>query len=69
MEGDKNEIAGYIRVSTNNEIQKESPENQKHMILNYIEENHYDPHDFYIYVQTGTTDNREGLKNLYNKEI
>ncbi|UOE57310.1 recombinase family protein [Cytobacillus oceanisediminis] len=57
-------IAGYIRVSTNNEGQKESPENQKHMILNYIEENHYDLHEFYTDVQTGTTDNREGLKKL-----
>jgi DNA invertase Pin-like site-specific DNA recombinase len=26
-------IAGYIRVSTNNEGQKESPENQRHMTI------------------------------------
>lgn len=66
-------IAGYIRASTNNEGQKESPENQKHMILNYIKENHYDLHKFYIDVQTGTTDNHEGLKKLIqdaeNKEF
>ncbi|MGD6796263.1 recombinase family protein [Metabacillus indicus] len=66
-------IAGYIRVSTNNEGQKESPENQKHMILDYITENHCDLYDFYTDVQTGTTDNREGLKRLIqdaeNKEF
>ncbi|MCM3444508.1 recombinase family protein [Metabacillus halosaccharovorans] len=66
-------IAGYIRVSTNNEGQKESPENQKQMILEYIEENHCDLYDFYTDVQTGTTDKREGLKRLIqdaeNKEF
>ncbi|GIN63672.1 hypothetical protein J27TS8_36650 [Robertmurraya siralis] len=62
-------IAEYIRVSTNNKGQKESPENQKHMILDYITENQYD----YTDLQTGTTDNREGLKRLIqdadNKEF
>jgi site-specific DNA recombinase len=66
-------IAGYIRVSTNNEGQKESPENQKKMILDYIEENHCDLYDFYTDVQTGTTEKREGLKRLIqdaeNKEF
>ncbi|KKB40009.1 MULTISPECIES: recombinase family protein [Bacillaceae] len=57
-------IAGYIRVSTNNEGQKESPENQRHMILDYITENQHDLYDFYTDIQTGTTDNREGLKRL-----
>ncbi|MCS0790833.1 recombinase family protein [Cytobacillus firmus] len=66
-------IAGYIRVSTNNEGQKESPENQKQMILDYIRENQFDLHDFYTDIQTGTTDNRKGLKRLIhdaeNKEF
>lgn len=66
-------VAGYIRVSTNKVGQKESPENQKHMILDYITENQYDLYDFYTDVQTGTTDNREGLKSLIhdaeNKEF
>ncbi|KAF0824767.1 recombinase [Cytobacillus firmus] len=66
-------VAGYIRVSTNKEGQKESPENQKQMILDFITENHFDLFDFYTDVQTGTTDNREGLKRLIqdaeNKEF
>jgi site-specific DNA recombinase len=57
-------VAGYIRVSTNKEGQKESPENQKRLILNFLEENQYDLYDFYTDVETGTTDNREGLKKL-----
>ncbi|WP_255238354.1 recombinase family protein [Bacillus sp. 7705b] len=57
-------VAGYIRVSTNNVGQKESPENQKLMILNYMSENNFDLYDFYTDIQTGTTDNREGLKKL-----
>ncbi|MEK5440711.1 recombinase family protein [Fredinandcohnia sp. FSL W7-1320] len=66
-------VAGYIRVSTNKEGQKESPENQKQMILDFITENHFDLYDLYTDVQTGTTDNREGLKKLIhdaeNKEF
>ncbi|MCY7912996.1 recombinase family protein [Bacillus haynesii] len=73
MGGDKNESKGYIRVSTNKEGQKESPENQKQMILDFITENHFDLFDFYTDVQTGTTDNREGLIRLIqdaeNKEF
>jgi len=57
-------VAGYIRVSTNKEGQKESPENQKQLILNFLAENQYDLYDFYTDVETGTTDNREGLKKL-----
>ncbi|CAM3951206.1 recombinase family protein [Alkalicoccus chagannorensis] len=57
-------IAGYIRVSTSKDGQKESPENQKQMILDYINENDSDLHDFYTDLQTGTTNNREGLKRL-----
>ncbi|WP_138417781.1 recombinase family protein [Aquibacillus sediminis] len=66
-------VVGYVRVSTNNDGQKESPENQKHMILDYINENDLDLYDFYTDVQTGTTDKREGLKKLLcdaeNKEF
>lgn len=57
-------VAGYIRVSTNSEGQKESPENQKQMITDFIEEEQHVLHDFYLDVQTGTSDNREGLKRL-----
>ena len=35
-------VAGYIRVSTDKDRQKELPENQKQMILNYITENHFE---------------------------
>lgn len=66
-------VAGYIRVSTDKEGQKESPENQKQMILDFITENQFDLYDLYTDVQTGTTDNREGLKRLIhdaeNKEF
>ncbi|MFJ7978451.1 recombinase family protein [Peribacillus sp. NPDC096379] len=66
-------VAGYIRVSTNNEGQKESPENQKNLILDFITKDQYDLYDFYTDVQTGTTNNREGLKSLIhdaeNKEF
>ncbi|MGI8372204.1 recombinase family protein [Priestia megaterium] len=57
-------VAGYIRVSTNKEGQKESPENQKAMILDFITEGNFDLYDFYTDVQTGTTDKRDGLKRL-----
>lgn len=57
-------IAGYIRVSTNKDGQKESPENQKQMILNYLMENNHDLYDFYTDVQTGTNDDRIGLQQL-----
>lgn len=57
-------VAGYIRVSTDSEGQKESPENQKQLIFDFLKERDYDLFHFYTDVQTGTNDNREGLKNL-----
>ncbi len=57
-------VAGYIRASSNKEKQKESPENQKEIIQNFIKENEYDLHSHYIDVQTGTTDRRDGLKQM-----
>ncbi|MCB5236865.1 recombinase family protein [Niallia circulans] len=57
-------VAGYIRVSTDKDGQKESPENQKQLILNFINQNQYDLSTFYTDVKTGTTDKREGLKQL-----
>ncbi|WP_254659939.1 recombinase family protein [Paenibacillus sp. KS1] len=57
-------VAGYVRVSTDSEGQKESPENQKQLILDFLKEGQHDLFDFYIDVQTGTNDNREGLKRL-----
>lgn len=57
-------VAGYIRVSTDSEGQKESPKNQEQLILDFLKEGQHDLFDFYIDIQTGTNDNREGLKNL-----
>lgn len=57
-------VAGYIRVSTDSEGQKESPKNQEQLILDFLEDGQHDLYDFYIDVQTGTNDNREGLKRL-----
>lgn len=57
-------VAGYIRVSTDKEGQKESPENQKRLIQKFLIDNKYDFYDFYTDVKSGTTDNREGLKRL-----
>ena len=57
-------VAGYIRVSTDKDGQKESPENQKQMIFNYLMENNHDLFNFYTDVQTGTSDARERLQQL-----
>lgn len=57
-------VAGYIRVSTDKEGQKESPKNQKNAILQFISEKGYDLYDFYVDVESGTTDDRENLKRL-----
>ena len=55
---------GYIRVSTGSDGQKESPENQRQLIANYLMEHGYDLAEFYIDIKTGTTDKRDGLKQL-----
>ncbi|WP_162595967.1 recombinase family protein [Bacillus sp. CGMCC 1.16541] len=56
--------ASYIRVSTDKEEQKSSIANQKNIFINYIQENNWSLHDFYIDVETGTTGNRENLQRL-----
>ncbi|AMA74128.1 recombinase [Aneurinibacillus sp. XH2] len=56
--------AVYIRVSTNREEQKSSLENQKDLFYRYIADKGWDLYDFYVDVESGTTDKREGLKRL-----
>lgn len=56
--------AAYIRVSTDKVEQSESLENQKQQFLHFIKERSYDLYDFYVDVESGTTDKREGLKKL-----
>lgn len=56
----------YIRVSTNKEEQKASLNNQKDLFLRYISDQGWDIHDFYIDVESGTTDKREKLQQLIN---
>lgn len=56
--------ASYIRVSTDKEEQKTSIVNQKNIFINYIKDNNWTLHDFYIDVETGTTGNREHLQRL-----
>jgi DNA invertase Pin-like site-specific DNA recombinase len=43
---------GYIRVSTGGGGQKESPENQRQLIANYLMEQGYDLVEFYIDVKS-----------------
>lgn len=56
--------ASYIRVSTDKEEQKSSIGNQKSIFINYIKENNWTLHDFYIDIETGTTGKRESLQRL-----
>lgn len=60
----KMRCAGYIRVSTDKEEQKTSIVNQKNFFINYIKENNWTLHDFYIDVETGTTGKRKNLQRL-----
>jgi site-specific DNA recombinase len=56
----------YIRVSTNKEEQKASLslENQRELFLKYISDKGWDIHNFYVDVESGTTDKREQLQKL-----
>ncbi|WP_430788408.1 recombinase family protein [Virgibacillus flavescens] len=56
--------AAYIRVSTDKEEQKASLKNQQDLFLNFISEKGWDVHDFYVDVESGTTDKREKLQEL-----
>ncbi|EOU1462731.1 recombinase family protein [Clostridium perfringens] len=54
----------YIRVSTDKVEQKQSIENQKDLFKKFLIENDWDLYDFYIDVETGTTENRKDLIRL-----
>lgn len=56
--------AVYIRVSTDKEEQKASLKNQKELFVNYISEKDWDIHEFYVDIESGTTDKREQLQLL-----
>ncbi|WP_281365845.1 recombinase family protein [Paenibacillus alginolyticus] len=54
----------YLRVSTNKEEQKSSLENQRDLFYRYIGDKGWDVHEFYVDVETGTTDKRASLQRL-----
>lgn len=57
----------YIRVSTDRAEQADSLENQKAIFLNHIKEKGYEFQDFYVDIETGTSDkNRPELEKLIN---
>lgn len=56
--------AVYVRVSTDREEQKTSLDNQKSLFYNFISQQGWDLFDFYIDIESGTTDNRDGFKQL-----
>ena len=56
--------AVYIRVSTNKEEQKASLSNQKDLFYNFIEDKEWSLYNTYTDVESGTSDNREGLQQL-----
>ncbi|WP_413986788.1 recombinase family protein [Paenibacillus polymyxa] len=56
--------AVYIRVSTDKEEQKSSLENQRSLFYQYLEDKGWDIFDFYVDVESGTTDKRKNLQRL-----
>jgi site-specific DNA recombinase len=56
--------AAYIRVSTDKLEQKQSLENQKQLFFTYIRDKGWDVHDFYVDIESGTTEKRENLQLL-----
>ncbi|MBE1446162.1 recombinase family protein [Paenibacillus sp. OAS669] len=54
----------YLRVSTNKEEQKSSLDNQRDLFYRYIGDKGWDVHEFYVDVETGTTDKRASLQRL-----
>jgi len=56
--------AVYIRVSTDKEEQKASLGNQRELFIRYISDKGWDVHDFYVDVESGTTDKRQQLQQL-----
>jgi site-specific DNA recombinase len=56
--------AVYIRVSTDKEEQKSSLGNQRELFIRYISDKGWDIHDFYVDVESGTTEKRQQLQQL-----
>jgi hypothetical protein len=56
--------AVYVRVSTDRDEQKTSLDNQKSLFFNFIGQQGWDLYDFYVDVESRTTDNRAGFKKL-----
>ncbi|OIJ16506.1 recombinase family protein [Anaerobacillus alkalidiazotrophicus] len=56
--------AVYVRVSTDREEQKTSLDNQKSLFFNFIIQQGWDLYDFYVDVESGTTDKRASFKQL-----
>jgi len=57
--------AVYIRVSTDKEEQKASLSNQRDLFVRYISDKGWDIHDFYVDVESGTTDKRDQVTETY----
>lgn len=57
-------VALYIRVSTEYETQKKSLENQKAVLVKYASEKGWTVVKIYMDVKTGTSNKRNGLRNL-----
>lgn len=57
-------VAAYIRVSTDREEQKDSRENQREQIRQFVKDRKYDFHKFYVDIKSGTTAKRKGLEEL-----
>jgi DNA invertase Pin-like site-specific DNA recombinase len=56
--------AVYVRVSTDKEEQKASLGNQKDLFIRYISDRGWDIHNFYVDVESGTTEKRPQLQQL-----
>lgn len=54
----------YLRISTNNLSQKDSIENQKQLLLDYIRQQGYTLYEIYIDIGSGTNSNRKAFKKL-----
>ncbi|HYF90644.1 MAG TPA: recombinase family protein [Symbiobacteriaceae bacterium] len=54
----------YVRVSTDRDEQKTSLENQKSLFYNFIAEKGWELAEFYVDVESGTTDKREAFSRL-----
>ncbi|MBY6088210.1 recombinase family protein [Priestia flexa] len=56
--------AVYVRVSTDKEEQKASLGNQRDLFIRYISDRGWDIHNFYVDVESGTTEKRPQLQQL-----